>query len=53
MRMWYSYRYRTYPDWAGVTADAKYHIDTHRQLYNHVKWDYENSPENDKTSSTS
>ena len=48
--MWYAYRYRAYPDWTGVTAEAQRHIDIHRQLYNHVKWDYENSPEDDKPS---
>ena len=48
--MWYAYRYRAYPDWTGVTADAERHIDIHRQLYNHVKHDYEHSPDDDKPS---
>ena len=26
----------------------EHHLDVHRQLYNHVRWDYENSPEDDK-----
>ncbi|ELZ22983.1 transposase, IS605 OrfB family protein [Natrinema limicola JCM 13563] len=29
---------------------AEHHIDIHRQLYNHVKWDYTNSPKDDKPS---
>ena len=27
---------------------ARRPLDVHRQLYNHVRWDYENSPEDDK-----
>lgn len=48
--MWYAYRYRAYPDRTGVTVEAERHIDIHRQLYNHVKWDYENSPVDEKPS---
>jgi putative transposase len=31
-------------------AEAERHIDIHRQLYNHVKYDYEHGPEDDKPS---
>jgi len=47
--MEYSYRYRADP--TEVVADRlEHHLDVHRQLYNHVRWDYENSPEDDKPS---
>ncbi|ELY30934.1 transposase, IS605 OrfB family protein [Natrialba magadii ATCC 43099] len=29
---------------------AEHHLDVHRQLYNHVRWDYTNSPDDDKPS---
>ncbi|MFC7166978.1 RNA-guided endonuclease InsQ/TnpB family protein [Halospeciosus flavus] len=45
--MWYSHRYRAYPDTETATA-AEHHIDIHRQLYNHVRWDYERAPSEDK-----
>ena len=45
--MEHSYRYRAYPS-DEVAAAAEHHIDVHRQLYNHVKWDYTNSPDDDK-----
>lgn len=38
----------SYPDWTGMTAEAERHIDIHRQLYNRVKWDYEDSPKHNK-----
>ncbi|WP_394741011.1 RNA-guided endonuclease InsQ/TnpB family protein [Natronococcus roseus] len=47
--MEHSHRYRAYPS-DEVAAAANHHIDVHRQLYNHVRWDYENSPEDDKPS---
>jgi len=47
--MEYSHRYRAYPD-GDVAERLEYQLDVHRQLYNHVRWDYENSPENDKPS---
>jgi len=47
--MEHSHRYRAYP--TGEVADRlEHHLDVHRQLYNHVRWDYENSPESDKPS---
>jgi len=49
MAMEYSYRYHAYP--TGEVADRlEHHLDVHRQLYNHVRWDYENGPEDDKPS---
>ncbi|KKF39972.1 transposase [Halorubrum saccharovorum] len=45
--MEYSHRYHAYPT-QEVAADLEYHLDVHRQLYNHVRWDYTNSPEDDK-----
>ncbi|MCL9818121.1 RNA-guided endonuclease InsQ/TnpB family protein [Natronocalculus amylovorans] len=45
--MEHSHRYRAYPS-DEVAAAAEHHIDVHRQLYNHVKWDYTNSPDDDK-----
>lgn len=42
--MWTTYRYRAYPD-NQTAAVAERHIDLHRQLYNHVKWYYENAPD--------
>jgi len=47
--MEYSHRYRAYPS-DEVTVTAEHHIDVHRQLYNHVRWDYTNSPGDDKPS---
>ena len=47
--MEHSHRYRAYPSDEGAMA-AEHHIDVHRQLYNHVKRDYTNSPEDDKPS---
>jgi putative transposase len=47
--MEYSHRYRAYP--TQEAADRlEHHLDVHRQLYNHVHWDYENSPADDKPS---
>ena len=47
--MEHSHRYRAYPS-DEVAMAAEHHIDVHRQLYNHVKWDYTNSPDDDKPS---
>ena len=47
--MEYSHRYRAYPT-QEVAERLEHHLDVHRQLYNHVRWDYTNSPENDKPS---
>ena len=47
--MEYSHRYHAYPT-QEVADELEHHIDVHRQLYNHVRWDYENSPEDDKPS---
>ncbi|WEL22800.1 transposase [Halorhabdus sp. BNX81] len=47
--MEYSYRYQAYPTQA-VAERLEHHLDVHRQLYNHVRWDYENSPADDKPS---
>ena len=47
--MEYSHRYRAYPS-DEVAAAAEHHINVHRQLYNHVKRDYTNSPDDDKPS---
>jgi putative transposase len=47
--MEYSHRYRAYPS-EEVAATAEYHIDVHRQLYNHVKHAYETAPDDDKPS---
>ena len=47
--MEHSHRYRAYPS-DDVAAAAEHHIDVHRQLYNHVRWDYTNSPDDDKPS---
>ncbi|RLM32869.1 RNA-guided endonuclease TnpB family protein [Haloarcula sp. Atlit-120R] len=40
--MEYSHRYRAYPT-PKVAERLEHHLDVHRQLYNHVRWDYENS----------
>jgi putative transposase len=45
--MEYSHRYRAYPT-QEVAAELEHQIDVHRQLYNHVRWDYENSPDDDR-----
>jgi putative transposase len=47
--MEYSHRYRACPT-PEVAEELEYHLDVHRQLYNHVRWDYTNSPEDDKPS---
>ena len=47
--MEYSHRYRAYPT-QEVAERLEHHLDVHRQLYNHVRWNYENSPEDDKPS---
>ncbi|ACV12841.1 transposase, IS605 OrfB family [Halorhabdus utahensis DSM 12940] len=47
--MEYSYRYQAYPTQA-VAERLEHHLDVHRQLYNHVRWDYENRPADDKPS---
>jgi len=45
--MEYSHRYHASPT-DGVAARLEHHLDVHRQLYNHVRWDYEQAPEDDK-----
>jgi len=47
--MEYSHRYRAYPT-DEVAERLEHHLDVHRQLYNHVKWDYDQAPEDDKPS---
>ncbi|THE64333.1 transposase [Salinadaptatus halalkaliphilus] len=47
--MEHSYRYHAYPT-QKVAAELEHHLNVHRQLYNHVRWDYTNSPEDDKPS---
>ena len=47
--MEYSHRYQAYPT-QEVADGLEHHLDVHRQLYNHVRWDYTNSPEDDKPS---
>ena len=47
--MEYSHRYHAYPT-QEVAERLEYDLNIHRQLYNHVRWDYENSPEDDKPS---
>jgi putative transposase len=47
--MEHSHRYYAYPT-QEVAERLEHHLDVHRQLYNHVRWDYENSPEDDKPS---
>ncbi|MFQ3318670.1 MAG: putative transposase [Natronomonas sp.] len=47
--MEHSHRYQAYPT-QEVAGELEHHLDVHRQLYNHVRWDYENSPDDDKPS---
>ena len=47
--MEYSHRYHAYPT-QEVVEGLEHHLNVHRQLYNHVRWDYTNSPEDDKPS---
>ncbi|NHX38718.1 MULTISPECIES: RNA-guided endonuclease TnpB family protein [Haloarcula] len=47
--MEHSYRYRAYPT-EGVADELEHQVDIHRQLYNHVRWDYTNSPVDAKPS---
>jgi len=47
--MEYSHRYRAYQT-QEVADRLEHHLDVHRQLDNQVRWDYENSPEDDKPS---
>ncbi|QSG14958.1 Transposable element [Halapricum desulfuricans] len=49
MAMEYSHRYRAYPT-DEVAERLEYQLDVHRQLYNHIRWDYTNSPEDEKPS---
>ncbi|WP_136603474.1 RNA-guided endonuclease InsQ/TnpB family protein [Salinigranum halophilum] len=39
--MEYSHRYHAYPT-QEVAAELEYHIDVHRQAYNHTRYEYEN-----------
>jgi len=47
--MEHSHRYHAYPT-QEVVERLEHHLDVHRQLYNHVRWDYEQAPEDDKPS---
>ena len=47
--MEHSHRYHAYPT-QEVAGRLEHHLDVHRQLYNHVRWDYTNSPDDDKPS---
>jgi putative transposase len=47
--MEYSHRYHASPT-GEVAERLEHHLDVHRQLYNHVRWDYEQAPEDDKPS---
>jgi putative transposase len=47
--MEHSHRYHAYPT-REVAERLEHHLNVHRQLYNHVRWDYTNSPEDDKPS---
>ncbi|MFC7231415.1 RNA-guided endonuclease InsQ/TnpB family protein [Saliphagus sp. GCM10025308] len=47
--MEYSHRYHAYPT-QEVAERLERHLTIHRQLYNHVRWDYEHSPGSDKPS---
>ena len=47
--MEHSHRYHTYPT-QEVAEGLQCHLNVHRQLYDHVRWDYTNSPEDDKPS---
>jgi putative transposase len=47
--MEHSHRYQAYPT-QEVAAELEHHLNVHRQLYNHVRWDYENNPEDDNPS---
>ncbi|SDG18801.1 putative transposase [Halorubrum xinjiangense] len=47
--MEHSHRYHAYPT-QEVAAGLELHLDVHRQLYNHVRWDYEQAPEDNKPS---
>ena len=47
--MEHSHRYRAYPT-QKVAEGLEQHLNVHRQLYNHVRWDYTNSPKDDKPS---
>jgi putative transposase len=47
--MEYSHRYQAYLT-DEVAERLEHHLDVHRQLYNHVRWEYENSPADDKPS---
>jgi len=39
-----------YPSNRNGSGRVEHHLDVHRQLYNHVRWDYEQSLEGDKPS---
>ncbi len=47
--MEYSHRHYAYPT-QEVAERLKHHLDVHRQLYNHVRWYYENSSEDNRPS---
>ncbi|MFB6234982.1 MAG: RNA-guided endonuclease InsQ/TnpB family protein [Halopenitus sp.] len=47
--MEYSHRYHALPT-QEVAEGLEHQLDVHRQLYNHVRWDYENSQEDEKPS---
>ena len=47
--MEHSHRYHAYPT-QEVVEGLQHHLNVHRQLYNHVRWEYENRSEDDKPS---
>ena len=47
--MKHSHRYHAYAT-QEVAEGLQQHLNVHRQLYNHVRWDYEKVPEDDKPS---
>ena len=47
--MEYSHRYQACPT-QEIAERLEHHLNVHRQLYNHVRWDYEQAPEDDKPS---
>lgn len=46
----YSHRYPAHPAETEVEEACEYHLDQHRQLYNHILHDYNNAAEDDKPS---
>ena len=48
--MRYTHRYRAYPSWTDTTSECETHLNIARQLYNHIRYDYTNSPADNKPS---